>query len=122
MLSTYPIKFGSEIIPEPQSWAENSEVIESVNETEAGTDQIAITRYDKLSISCSFQCSHKWAKKFKEYSKQDEIFVSIYDFISENYNARIMRMRDLKITLVDNSWLTPNTNGLWNVSFNLIEF
>ena len=46
------IKFNDEIIFEPESWEESSEVIESVNQTEAGTDQIAVTRYDKLSISC----------------------------------------------------------------------
>ncbi len=122
MLSSYPIKFDNEIIFTPVSWDENSEVIETVNQTEAGTDQIAITRYDKLSISCSFQCSSVWAKKFKEYSKQDSIAVSIYDLIDQGYKVRTMRIRDFKTSLVDNSWKTPGTNGLWNVSFSLQEF
>lgn len=117
-----PIKFDGEDIIEPVSWSEDSEVIETVNETEAGTEQIAVTRYDKLSVSCAFQCSHRWAKKFKEYSQRDEILVSFYDILNENYAARQMRIRDFKVSLVDNSWRTPNTNGLWNVSFNLIEF
>ena len=117
-----PIKFDGEDIIEPVSWSEDSEVIETVNETEAGTEQISVTRYDKLSVSCTFQCSHRWAKKFKKYSQQDEISVSFYDILNENYAARQMRIRDFKVSLVDNSWRTPNTNGLWNVSFNLIEF
>lgn len=122
MLSDYPIKFGNEIIFEPESWDEDSEVLETVNTTEAGTDQIIVTRYDKLSISCTFQCSSLWAKKFKAYSKQNEISVSFYDVIDEAYKTRTMRIRDFKMSLVDNSWRTARTNGLWNVSFTLKEF
>ena len=116
------IKFDDEEIIEPQSWSEDSEVIETVNETEAGTDQVAVLRYDKLSISCSFQCSHRWAKKLKAYSKQDEISVSFYDILAEENTVRKMRIRDFKAALVENSWKTPGTNGLWIVSFNLFEF
>ena len=93
------IKFDDEEIIHPESWSEDSEVIETVNETEAGTDQIAVLRYDKLSISCSFNCSHRWAKKFKEYSKQDEISVSFYDILSEENAVRKMRIRDFKAAL-----------------------
>ncbi len=116
------IKFDDEEIIQPESWSEDSEVIETVNETEAGTDQISILRYDKLSISCSFNCSHRWAKKFKEYSKKDEIDVSFYDILTEENAVRKMRIRDFKAALVDNSWRTPGTNGLWVISFNLVEF
>ena len=122
MLSDYPIKFGQEVIFKPESWEESSEVIESINTTEAGTDQIVVTRYDKLSVSCSFQCSSVWAKKFKEYSKQNEIAVSIYDLIAEAYRTRNMRIRNFKASVVANSWNTPKTAGLWNISFDLEEF
>ena len=117
-----PIKFDKEEIFEPASWEEVSEVIERVNETEAGTDQIAVTRYDKLSVSCAFQCSSVWGKKFKEYSQRDEIAVSIYDVIEDGYKVRRMRIRNFKMSLLGNSWKTPNTSGLWNVSFSLQEF
>ncbi len=40
------IMFDDEVIFEPQSWEEASGVIENVNETEAGTEQISVTRYD----------------------------------------------------------------------------
>ena len=116
------IMFDDELIFEPQSWDEESDVIENVNETEAGTEQIAVTRYDKLSVSCSFQCSSIWAKKFKQYSMKDEIAVSLYDVVDEAYKVRAMRIRDFKMSLVSHSWNTPNTNGLWEVSFSLIEF
>ena len=117
-----PIMFDDEIIFNPESWEEASEVIENINETEAGTEQIVVTRYDKLSVSCSFMCSSVWAKKFKQYSLKDEISVSFYDVIDEAYKVRTMRIRDFKMSLVDNSWKTPGTNGLWEVSFSLKEF
>lgn len=116
------IKFNGEEIIEPESWSEDSEVIETVNQTEAGTDQVAVLRYDRMSVSCSFQCSHRWAKKFKEYSQMDEIAVSFYDILTGDYVTRQMRIRDFKAALVDNSWRTPGTNGLWVISFSLLEF
>ena len=122
MLSNFPIKFNNEKIFEPSSWEENSEVIENVTQTEAGTDQIVVTRYDKLLISCSFQCSHTWAKKFKTYSTFDEITVSMYDILTETYKNRMMRIRDFKVSLIEDSWRTRGTNGLYNVSFSLEEF
>ena len=122
MLSNFPIKFNNEKIFEPSSWEENSEVIENVTQTEAGTDQIVVTRYDKLLISCAFQCSHIWAKKFKTYSNLDEITVSMYDILTETYKNRMMRIRDFKVSLIEDSWRTRGTNGLYNVSFSLEEF
>ena len=121
-LYDYPVKFNDEAIFPPDSWSEDSEVIENVNQTEAGTDQVSVTRYDKLTITAAFKCSSRWAKKFKEYSKEDSLTVSLYDFIEEGYVAREMRIRDFKASLVENSRRTPGTNGLWDVSFQLIEF
>lgn len=63
MLIDYPVKFDDTEIPEPEEWSEESSVIENVNQTEAGTDQISVTRFDKLSVSCSFKCSHRWNAK-----------------------------------------------------------
>ena len=122
MLSDYPVKFNGEAIPQPVSWSESSDVIEAVNETEAGTDQIIVTRFDKLTISCSFQCSSLWAKKFKTYSKLNQITVNFYDVLTEAYKTRTMRIRNYKVNLVDNSWHSARTNGLWEISFDLIEF
>ena len=121
-LYDYPIKFNNEPIFHPGTWNEESEVIEQVNQTEAGTDQVSVTRYDKLTITAGFQCTSRWVKKFKAYSKMDSINVSIYDFVQEAYATHEMRIRELKIDLVENSRYTPGTIGLWNVSFKLNEF
>ena len=122
MLSSYPILFDRETIFTPSSWEEQSAVVESVNETEAGTDQIIVPRYDKLSVSCSFQCTSRWAGKFKAYSKRDAITVSIYDIESHGYIQRVMRIRSFKAVPAEHSERKRGTDGLWTVSFSLEEF
>ena len=122
MLHDFPILINNEVIPEPITWTETSNVIENVNTTEAGTDQVSVTRYDKLSVSCSFQCTSTWAKKLKEFSLEAQLEISIYDLIFEDYRLRYMRIRGFKAEPVKNSQRTRNTNGLWEVSFNLEEF
>ena len=121
-LSSYPIVFDETEIVNPESWEERSEVVETVNVTESGIDQIAVTRYDKLTVSASFQCSSLWARKLKDFSRHDTIRVKMYDVLSDTYVTRVMRIRDFSASLVRNSWKTSHTNGLWNVSFTLKEF
>lgn len=122
MLKDYPVLFNEEEIIRPSSWSESYGVIESVNETEAGTDQVVVVRYDKLSVSASFKCSSTWAGKFKRYSVQGRVHVSMYDLAREDYRQRIMRIRNFKASPVEGSHLTSGTNGLWEVSFDLEEF
>ena len=122
MLRDYPIMFDGEKIFTPTSWEEDSAVVESVNETEAGTDQIIVTRYDKLSVSASFQCSSTWAGKFKAYSKQDSVAVRMYDLETHGYKEREMRLRGFKAVPAEHSERTSGTDGLWTVSFTLEEF
>ena len=122
MLKNYPIKFDGEKIFTPTAWEEESAVVESVNETEAGTDQIIVTRYDKLSVSATFQCSSEWAGRFKAYSKRDDIAVSMYDIETNAYKVRTMRLRGFKAVPAEHSERNTGTNGLWTVSFTLEEF
>lgn len=122
MLLQYPVKFDGETIFTPSSWEESSAVVESVNETEAGTDQIIVTRYDKLAVSASFQCSSRWAGKFKAYSKKNSVTVSLYDIETHGYKDRVMRLRSFKAALMERSERVAGTDGLWTVSFTLEEF
>ena len=122
MLKDYPVKFNGEAIITPKTWNEASDVVEKTHETEAGTEQISVSRYDKLKVSASFQCSSRWAGLFKEYSMQDVIVVSRYEALIDGYEDRNMRIRNYRQTLVEKSQYTTKTNGLWNVSFDLFEF
>ena len=118
----FPLKFNEDEIPTPTGWNESYGLVENVNVTEAGTDQVSITRYDKLSVSASFQCSSKWAQKFKAYSVLDQLTVTLYDLGTAAYKTRIMRIRSFQASQVENSELTTGTNGLWKISFTLEEF
>ena len=59
MLKDFPIYFDDTRLLWLVKRNESYEVMESKNTTEAGTDQIIVTRYDMLSVSDSFQCSDK---------------------------------------------------------------
>jgi hypothetical protein len=122
MLSEYPIYFDETKIFTPESWEESYAVIESTNQTEAGTDQVIVTRYDKLSVSASFQCSSRWAAIFASFRDQDSIAVKLYDLKTQGYKTRTMRIRNFKTGPEKNSEKTKGTNGLYTVSFDLQEF
>jgi hypothetical protein len=122
MLSDYPIYFDETKLFSPESWEESYNVVESTNQTEAGTDQVIVTRYDKLSVSASFQCSSRWAAIFAGFRDQDSIAVKLYDLKAQDYKTRTMRIRNFKTGPEKNSEKTKGTNGLYTVSFDLEEF
>ena len=122
MLSEYPIYFDDTKLFTPESWEESYAVVESTNQTEAGTDQVIVTRYDKLSVSASFQCSSRWAATFAAFRDKDSIAVKLYDLKTQDYKTRTMRIRNYKTAPEKNSEKTKGTNGLYTVSFDLEEF
>ena len=122
MLSDYPIYFDETKLFTPESWEESYAVVESTNQTEAGTDQVIVTRYDKLSVSASFQCSSRWAATFAAFRDKDSIAVKLYDLKIQDYKTRTMRIRNFKTGPEKNSEKTQSTDGLYTVSFDLQEF
>ena len=123
MLLEYPTKFNSEPILRPTKWELTYDVIENVNQTEAGTDVVNVIRKDKLSISASYKCSSIWAKKFQQYNNlSGSITVSIYDPYTDGYKDYTMRMRNFKMNLKPKSEFVRYGNGIYEVSFKLIEY
>lgn len=122
MLKQYPTYFNTTEILRPFSWSETPDIIETINETESAKDLISVARYDKMTIDAKYRVTSSWLKIFKEYSQQPSISVKIYDPIMEGYKTRTMRMRNLKTDLIRKSEIVDDTNGLWEVSFKLIEF
>lgn len=119
----YPIQINSTSIPVPTSWSETSNVVEAEHTTEAGTDIVDIMRVDKLSVSASFDVSSSWLSQFKTWATStSKLTVKIYDAVTAGYVSRYMRIRNFNYTLVPNSDRTADTVGLWNVTFDLIEF
>lgn len=122
MLKEYPIYFNDEKLPDPKKWEEEFKTIENVNQTEAGTDQVLVVRYEKLTVTAQFNCSSRWAARFAEYRDAGPITVKSYDLKSADYKERRMRIRDFKSSPVEGSKNTPGTTGLYGIVFNLEEY
>lgn len=119
----YPIKINNTPIPVPIEWSETSNVVENANTTEAGTDVIDVLRVDKLTVTASFDVSSSWLATFKGWANSTSaLTVKIYDSVTDAYAERSMRIRNFVANLVPYSDRTSGTIGLWNVTFDLIEF
>lgn len=118
----FPIYFDDTKLFWPSKWQESYSVIETTKQTEAGTDQVIVTRYDKLSVSCEFKCSAAWASTFTNFRDKDSIAVRLYDLKTCDYKTRTMRIRNFKTAPEKNSEKLPSSNGLYTVSFDLYEF
>lgn len=122
-LNNYPVQINSTSIPVPTSWNETAEVVENVNTTEAGTDVVDVLRVDKLTVNAAFDVSSTWLGTFKGWANSTSaLTVKIYDAVTDAYVTRYMRIRNFSANLVENSDNTSGTIGLWNISFDLIEF
>lgn len=122
MLKDFPIFFDDTEVMQWNKWEESYDVVENTYTTEAGTDQVEVTRYDKLSVSCQYKCHSDWVATFKAFSKQDSIQVKMYDVGLKDYITRTMRLRDFKAVPVEFSEVLEDTNGVWDVTFKLKEF
>ena len=118
----FPIYFDDTKLFWPSKWQESYSVIETTKQTEAGTDQVIVTRYDKLSVSCEFKCSAAWASTFTNFRDKDSIAVRLYDLKTRDYKTRTMCIRNFKTAPEKNSEKLASSNGLYTVSFDLYEF
>ena len=118
----FPIVINSTTLPFPHSWKETSNVVENVNKTEAGTDQVDVVRYDKLTISCEFGCDNTLVATLKGFAKLGSLTVKYYDAETDAYKERTMRMRKFAQSFVDGSHTLDGVRGVWKVSFDLEEF
>lgn len=122
-LNTYPVQINNTDLPVAISWNETAEVVENANTTEAGTDIVDILRVDKLSVNASYDVSSAWLATFKGWANStSKLTVKIYDSVSDGYLTRYMRIRNFTANLVQHSDKNSGTIGLWNVTFDLIEF
>lgn len=122
-LNDYPTKINNTPIPVPIEWSENSSVVENAMTTEAGTDVVDVLRVDKLTVTASFDVSSVWLATFKGWANSTSaLTVDIYDPVTNAYKQRSMRIRNFVSNIVQNSDNTSGTIGLYNLTFDLIEF
>lgn len=123
MLNEYPIMFNNEEVKAwNTTWDESYSNINTVNLTEAGTDDVEISRFGKVTIGASFQCSNVWAQFFRRYSEMAYFSVKYYDTLTGAYVTKTVRMEEISISLQILSKDTPGTTGLYLVTFTLYEF
>lgn len=103
----------------PNQWDESYSVVETVNTSEAGTDLVDVVRSNKLTVSTSFNCSSRWYKIFAELSERASLILNSYDPLTGANKNRTVRMRDFQGSFQRYS---DNLDGMWVVSFTLIEF
>lgn len=123
MLSSYPIYFdNTELTIRRVRWSRGYENLANVSETEAGTDDVEVIRKGKAVIGAEFNCSDRWASILSAFNDQQSIQVRFYDIKTKDYVTLKMRMEDLNIDEVQDSDRVSGTNGLYIVTFNLVEF
>lgn len=121
-LKDYPIFFDTTELFTPENWSIGYETLETVNETEAGTDSIDITRDEKLTISAAFACTSIWVSRFRNFAKQNIVNVKMYDPETDAYKTYQMRIRNFKRDTEPSSEYVRSSVGLYNVTFDLIQY
>lgn len=121
MLNEYPMYFDNVKIPFGITHNASYDTVENVSESEAGTDMVDVVRYDKLTLSLSYKLTSDLVKIIRAFSKMRTFELKMYDTIEEGYVTRTVRMRNYKENKIRKSEKIAVSNGLWEVSFDLLE-
>lgn len=120
--SNYPMLFNTTAIPFPTSYSEDSQTVENVRQTEAGTDIVNIARQNKLKATMSFRCLQATLQTLASFETQDSFTFKRFNPKNGTYEERIVRMRNFTHELIKGSEDLASVDGVWEVSFTLEEF
>lgn len=120
--ANYPMMFNTTVIPFPTTYSEQSQTIENVNQTEAGTDIVNVMRHNKLSASMTFRCLQSVLQTLASFETSNSFTFKRYNPKNGTYEERTVRMRGFTHELVKGSEDLPSVDGVWEVSFTLEEF
>lgn len=118
----YPLMFNNDVLKYPDSFNIEEQTVESVNQTEAGTDQVQLVRTGKIKISVSHLCLADELIFYKNYSTLPKFILKYYDPSLNGYATKTVRMRGLKYPLSKGSYRLDGVRGVYSVSFTLEEF
>ena len=118
----YPIMFNTTVIPFPLDHSEDSQTVDSVKKTEAGTDIVTVARYGKLKVSMSIVCLQDMLQTLAGFSVMDSFTFKRYDPKIGAYGEKTVRMRGFKYKMKKGSEDLTEVKGVWEVSFDLEEF
>lgn len=120
--SDYPVVIGTTPITIPaMTWSMSLETVENVNTTEDGHDDVELTRLGKRKITASYKVTDSWALFFRTMCSAGTVTVSVYDTLTQAYDTFDVRVRNYKESLVRKSDTLSVTNGIYNISFDLLE-
>ena len=122
MLKSYPIYFNTTELFRPEKWEETFEKIQNTFQSEAGTDLVIRVRSGKLKVSAEFACTDAWLKKFQEFDALASFSLKSYDAVSAGYKTRTVWIENLKSSVNPKSDYITASDGLYTVTFDLIEF
>lgn len=91
------------------------EPVETVNQSEAGTDLVVNTRLDKHIFTIDWKVTSFWLDKFEKICTKNTVTLN---YQGENY---VCRARGFAPNLIEDSELIENTDGLWEISLTLTE-
>ena len=118
----YPVVIGTTPITIPaMTWSMSLETVETVNTTEDGHDDVELTRLGKRKITASYKVTDSWALFFRSMYSAGTVTVSVYDTLTQAYDTFDVRVRNYKESLVRKSDTLSATNGIYNISFDLLE-
>ena len=119
----YPIYFDeTEINIKHRTWQVGYANSVVINTTEAGTDDVEYIRFKKATIRASFRVTDEWAQILTEFGRHPGIEVRYYDTEEMGYVTKDMRMDGLSVAEIQKSDTLESTNGVYDISFNLVEF
>jgi hypothetical protein len=115
--------FGRFTIPFPIEFDDSYSDIESVNQSEGGKDIVQNFRHGKFSADVSFAVSDDvWVRNMAELYDMDSFTIYFYSPALQDYDERIVRMRNFKPKRKKGSERLTAVNGVYEVSFTLEEF
>lgn len=119
--TNYPMMFDSTVIPFPLIYSEEMQTVDSVRQTEAGTDIVTVARYKKLRASMTIVCLQPTLQALSNFADEDSFVFKRYDPKTNAYEQKTVRMRNFNYILRKGSE-DLTVNGVWEVSFDIEEF
>lgn len=119
----YPIQINGYVLDiKHQQWNRKYDNVVTANETESGREDIEYVRMGKTTISAQFKVTDELARMFAYWGCQEALTVTFYDVKTDGYISMQMRMTGLQINEVKGSDRLSITNGIYSVTFSLVEF
>lgn len=119
----YPVFFDeTEIKVRFIQWSESLDNVVNERISEAGTDDIEVIRTGKATITVAAQCTDRWAGIFENFTAVGVIKVKTYNATMRSYVTRDMRMVNYTSERAEFSERLESTNGLYYVTFDLVEY